>query len=161
MSAKDRLLHVLYGRDFAQARLIAYAVAGLAFSVAMVAPLDYACSEYDPCPGCGFRTAMVYACRLEFAAAFESSVLLVPVLGVLLVAVVDVTAMAVFSVRRKRNRSVLCGTSAERVPAPKKRVPADSEAMSESDEGATNPTTQRRHEWVGRKSMRPKTTMER
>lgn len=107
MSAAGRLPHVLYGRDFAQARLIAYAVAGLAFLAAMVAPFDYACSEYAPCPGCGFRTAVAHACWFEFAAAFESSALLAPALVVLFVVIVDVAVMAVFALRRRRDRSLV------------------------------------------------------
>lgn len=98
---RSRPLALLYDPEFFRARLVAYAVVGVLFLVAMVAPIDYACAaSATPCPACGFRTAVSHLLHLEVAEALSASPLLPPAAALALLACADVVWGIALAARR-------------------------------------------------------------
>lgn len=98
---RSRPLALLYDPELFRVRLVAYAVVGVLFLVAMVAPIDYACAASDtPCPACGFRTAVSHLLHLEVAEALSASPLLPPAAALALLACADVVWGTALAARR-------------------------------------------------------------
>lgn len=84
------MLRVIYGHDFFHARASAYAIIA-AYSIVMMLfdPLEYACSEVNPCLGCGFRTGIWLLLGGHVAEGFASNPLVVPAVAAVLLAILD------------------------------------------------------------------------
>lgn len=98
---RGRPLALLYEPELFRARLVAYVVVAGLFLVAMVSPIDYACTASGtPCPACGFRTAVWHLLHLEVAEALSASPLLPPAAALALLACADVVCELVLAARR-------------------------------------------------------------
>lgn len=94
--AEVALLRVIYSRDFFHARASAYAIIAAYFTVMMFFdPLEYACSEVNPCLGCGFRTGIWLLLGGYVAEGFASNPLVAPAVAAALLAILDLLLGAV------------------------------------------------------------------
>jgi hypothetical protein len=84
------LLRVLYNRDFFRARITAYAVITVYVILLMFFdPFEYACSDANPCLGCGFRTGIWLLLEGHIQEGLSSNSLVAPAAVAALVTVID------------------------------------------------------------------------
>jgi hypothetical protein len=99
-----RLAAHIYGREFSDARLVAYVVAYGMLALSFILPIHYACAEGSPCLGCGFREGLSLLVSFDLSAAFAASPLVLPALTVTALALADVFAIAWVRLRREAVR---------------------------------------------------------
>ena len=84
------MLRALYSRDFFRARIDAYAIVAVYAAVMMLAdPFEYACSDANPCFGCGFRTGIWLLIGGHIQEGISNNPLVAPAAIAALVAVID------------------------------------------------------------------------
>jgi hypothetical protein len=92
---------IIYNRDFFHARATTYAVvaAYIAF-IMLFDPFEYACSEDNPCPGCGFRTGIWLILAGNITKGFASNPLVAPALIAFALACLDLLVGAIKKIAR-------------------------------------------------------------
>lgn len=103
---RSRLRRLLCDREFETARLTVYAVAYAMLAAALLAPLDYSCSDSDLCPACGFRAAVASLAALDLPPALASSALVVPATILAVLAVADSIAILARRLRAREKPSL-------------------------------------------------------
>lgn len=103
-NAEVDLLRLLYSRGFFRARVDAYALVAV-YSVVMMYfdPFEYACSDANPCLGCGFRAGVRLLLAGNIAEGLASNPLIAPAIVVAFLAVLDLLfAAAYWAVSQRR-----------------------------------------------------------
>ena len=81
---------IIYNRDFFHARATTYAIVAAYIAFMMLFdPLEYACSEANPCLGCGFRTGIWLILAGNITEGFASNPLVAPALIAFTLACLD------------------------------------------------------------------------
>lgn len=89
--------------DFAKARIRVYLIVWPLFIAAMMLDFDYSCNATTTCFACGFRSAFKFLVQGHIANAFAECPLLGPVLALAAFSLVDVTALLLLFLQRRRS----------------------------------------------------------